>query len=85
MTQTGDEAAVERRVRRRLHRLRVAADTTAPYRTRIAAVKAIQSNLKEGDPLKTRRPEQLLAAIRQPWTSARDCVWQPVKLSDLWD
>ena len=83
--QTADEARVERRVLRRLHRLRLIADLNAPYRLRVAAVKAIQSSLQDGNPLKARNPEQLLREVRLPWFTARETVWQPTTLSDIWD
>lgn len=82
---TQNEVAVERTTLRRLHRLRLVADPSAAYRLRLAAVRSVQATMTADHPLKNRDPERLLAAVRHPWNSARDVVWQPTRLDDLWE
>lgn len=77
-----EEAALERKARRRLHRIQVAADRTLSDRIRIAAVKAIQARLEEGNPLKDRKPGELLKTMKQP--EQMKYPGQPVTVADLW-
>lgn len=82
------ERRTENRVRRWLHRLQLVADTTAPFRLRIAAVKALRAQLPDGNPLKGYSPEALLKTVKRPWETREDGtpVWrpQPTRLDDLW-
>jgi hypothetical protein len=84
----------ERERKRWLHRLDVAGDLAQSKKSRIAAIRSIQSRLPEINPLRYRKAEKLLQEIKESWHTrpyfdghrfVERSVCRPAQeLSDLW-